>query len=53
MTKTQAPRPPRFERRFNNGVYHVFDRAQWAPRVAAGLQKQADALVDKFNRGRP
>lgn len=52
MTKTQAPRPPRFERRFNNGVYHLFDIVKYEPIGSSGLRKQADERVAGLNRGR-
>lgn len=53
MTKTQpAARPPRFELRFNNGTYHVFDRAKWAPIGSAGLRKQGLERVARLNQGR-
>lgn len=51
-TKPVTARPPRFERRFNNGVYHLFDVVKYEPIGASGLRKQADERVAGLNRGR-
>lgn len=40
---------PRYEVRFANGVYHVFDTFTYRPIRARGLRKQADADAAHFN----
>lgn len=40
---------PRYEIRFANGVYHVFDTLTYRPIRARGLLKQATEDVTYFN----
>lgn len=54
MTYAQTPRrdtAPRFEVRFRNGIYHIFDRVLYRPVATRTLKRYADEAVAQRNSG--
>lgn len=52
MRRPQAATTTRYERRFVNGVWTVFDRQHFGHGAPLGTLKEADRIADDLNEGK-